>query len=149
MENEVVKVQREERSELKRRQLQIKRQRDRAMKMIIQRDPVKIMNDLNFKDEMSILQKMKSRLVRTQYDAAAIVIQKHIRRYQSTQRFKWIVISLNHNYFRGQAEWVQQSEFKEYGGRLSTALDKEDISITTTTMQPHIFKSFLEVTCKL
>ena len=74
MENEVVKVQREERSELKRRQLQIKRQRDRAMKMIMQRDPVKIMNDLNFKDEMSILQKMKSRLVRTQYDAAAIVI---------------------------------------------------------------------------
>ena len=35
MENEVVKVQREERSELKRRQLQIKRQRDRAMKMIM------------------------------------------------------------------------------------------------------------------
>ena len=44
---------------------------------------------------------------------------------------------------------MQQSRFKEFGGRLSTALDKEDISITTTTMQPHIFKSFFEVTCKL
>ncbi|CDW79060.1 UNKNOWN [Stylonychia lemnae] len=79
LENQTIRMRRQERSMLKQRQIQIKRERDQALKEWLANDKKSIIRDLNFQDEFQMFQKLKQKAENAKSEIAALVIQKAYR----------------------------------------------------------------------
>eukprot|EP00347_Sterkiella_histriomuscorum_P015754 403355807 len=88
LQNETVRAKRLERSLLKQRQLEVKRERNVILKEYLKTDQTKILKDLNFEDEFQLFNKIKSKAERAKNENAAIVLQKIYRMFKVRKQFK-------------------------------------------------------------
>eukprot|EP00347_Sterkiella_histriomuscorum_P018746 403344337 len=88
LQNESVRAKRLERSLLKQRQLEVKRERNVILKEYLKNDQTKILKDLNFEDEFQLFNKIKSKAERAKNENAAIVLQKIYRMFKVRKQFR-------------------------------------------------------------
>jgi len=77
---------------LKKRLLQLKKEREIHIRQIIANDKETIIDGLNFRQEYGILNRLKRKVELAKNESAALILQKVFRMFKVRKQFKILVI---------------------------------------------------------